>query len=230
MAWADETKMLIKEISDMHDDRTHYILGLINDIQKKRKEWTAERAEVRKELLSDFSAWDEERAKKAAELRTEAQTFLAELKKQNKERAKEVKSLRAATQSLMNEFRKADYARIREIDQLKATITSMIALFRLEREKAAAAWNDLMTNTGKANKVTAAKEAKQSEKRKRKKFSGNAYDGEKILVIIKDNPKGITLPEIAYLMGVAFITITKDVKNLLTDGLIRKKENKYFLA
>lgn len=54
----------------------------------------------------------------------------------------------------------------------------------------------------------------------------------KILAIIQDNPEGITLPEIGYIMGLAFVSITKDVNKLLADGLIKKEEgeerNLYF--
>lgn len=50
----------------------------------------------------------------------------------------------------------------------------------------------------------------------------------KILSIVREYPEGITMAEIAYIMGVAFISITQDVKKLLKDGLIKKKENKYF--
>lgn len=51
----------------------------------------------------------------------------------------------------------------------------------------------------------------------------------RILSIVKDNPGGITLPEIAYVMGVAFVTITKDVKSLLVVAKrIKKEDNKYF--
>lgn len=52
----------------------------------------------------------------------------------------------------------------------------------------------------------------------------------RILSIIKDNPEGIALPEIAYIMGVEFFTIIKDIKKLLNNNYIKKKRNKYFLG
>lgn len=51
-----------------------------------------------------------------------------------------------------------------------------------------------------------------------------------ILAIIRENPEGIALPEIAYIMGVAFVTIIQDVKKLMKKGLIRQKEYKYFAS
>lgn len=50
----------------------------------------------------------------------------------------------------------------------------------------------------------------------------------KILAVVKENTEGIILPEIAYIMGIAFLSIIQDVKRLLKKGLIKKKENKYF--
>jgi DNA-binding MarR family transcriptional regulator len=49
-----------------------------------------------------------------------------------------------------------------------------------------------------------------------------------ILAIIKNNPDGIALPEIAYLMGEAFVTIIPETKRLSKKGLIEKEEYKYF--
>lgn len=51
-----------------------------------------------------------------------------------------------------------------------------------------------------------------------------------IMSVIRDNPEGITLSEIGYIMGVAFVTIIKEVKRLSDAGLIKKKESKYFPA
>lgn len=52
----------------------------------------------------------------------------------------------------------------------------------------------------------------------------------KIISIIKEYPEGITLPEIAYIMGVAFVSLTQDMKRLLEKGLIKKKNYKYFMS
>ena len=52
-------------------------------------------------------------------------------------------------------------------------------------------------------------------------------DKEKNLSIIKDNPEGITLPEIAYIMEVASISISREIKKLLKKDRIKKKRNKY---
>ncbi|MFQ6110347.1 MAG: hypothetical protein ACE5L7_12425 [Candidatus Aminicenantales bacterium] len=49
-----------------------------------------------------------------------------------------------------------------------------------------------------------------------------------ILAVVRKNPEGIALPEIAYIMGVAFVTIIQDVNKLLAKGLIKKKGYKYF--
>ncbi len=49
-----------------------------------------------------------------------------------------------------------------------------------------------------------------------------------ILSVVNDNPEGISLPEIANVMEVAYITITRDIKKLMTDGLIKKEDFLYF--
>jgi len=46
-----------------------------------------------------------------------------------------------------------------------------------------------------------------------------------ILSIIRDNPEGISLPETAYIMDVAFVSIIQDAKKLLQEGVIKKKNN-----
>ncbi len=51
-----------------------------------------------------------------------------------------------------------------------------------------------------------------------------------ILTVVKENPDGITLPEIAYAMGVPFVTLAKDAKKLIDLKQIRKRENRYFPA
>ena len=51
-----------------------------------------------------------------------------------------------------------------------------------------------------------------------------------ILAIIENNLEGITLPEIAYLMGEAFVTIIPEARRLTRRGLIKKKNYKYFSA
>lgn len=51
-----------------------------------------------------------------------------------------------------------------------------------------------------------------------------------ILAIIENNPEGITLAEIAYLMGEAFVTIIPEARRLSEKGLVKKKNYKYLSA
>jgi DNA-binding MarR family transcriptional regulator len=50
-----------------------------------------------------------------------------------------------------------------------------------------------------------------------------------ILAIIKNNPEGIALPEIAYLMGEDFATIIPEARRLSEKRLIKKKNTNTFL-
>ena len=84
----------------------------------------------------------------------------------------------------------------------------------------------------KDNKINAApapaeQKTEQKEKTAASDFPGNDKD-KKILAIIKENPEGITMPEVAYVMGVAFVSISRNVRKLLIDGRIIKKDNKYY--
>ena len=51
----------------------------------------------------------------------------------------------------------------------------------------------------------------------------------KILKLINDNPEGISIPEIAYIIGVTFVSINKEMKELLNTGKIKREDKKYFL-
>jgi len=73
------------------------------------------------------------------------------------------------------------------------------------------------------------KENRPGEKKKKEKTSKLTEREKKILSIVKNNPEGITLPEISYITGVEFFSIIKDIKKLLNGGNIKKEKNKYFL-
>lgn len=208
IAWGDGFRNLTNEIYNMHKEKAIYIRHLTSEIKQKRNDWRAERDQMREGLLANFNAWNKARAKELADLQTLVRAFLAELNESNRERAREVKDL-------------------------KATVATMITEFKKECEEAAVAWECLMANMGKGGKRNMGKEVKPSiekkeENKKRKKAIMRNDNEKKILAIIEDNPEGISLPEAAYIMGVAFVTITRDMKKLLKDGLIKKKENRYF--
>ena len=63
-----------------------------------------------------------------------------------------------------------------------------------------------------------------------KKYFRPTNKEKEILAIIGNNPEGITLPEIAYLMGEAFVTIIPAARRLTKKGVIKKKDYKYFSA
>jgi len=50
-----------------------------------------------------------------------------------------------------------------------------------------------------------------------------------IISILKADPHGISLPEMAYILDVASLNLMRDVKKLLKKGLIKKRENRYFI-
>lgn len=52
---------------------------------------------------------------------------------------------------------------------------------------------------------------------------------QEILSIIQDNPEeGVTSSELAFIMKIAYVTITEDIKELLDADEIKKEKNRYF--
>lgn len=235
MTWSGEFRNLVEEISNMHGNRIDFINNLKNDIQQMKKESNGKRSQMKADLLAGFNAWDERRRRQAADFRSTAQALLKDLKEGNKARAKDMNELRADTQAFLRKLRKEDIGRFeqeskqraKDIAQFKADISTMIGGFREERDGASGAWKNLVSDLSRTGKEK--KEAKKRRMAGEKSNSGFTRRQEKILSIVKDNPEGITLPEIAYIMGVAFVTITQDVKKLLSNGYIKKRENKYFI-
>lgn len=203
MAWGDGLRNLTNEIYKMHKEKVSYIRQLKSEIKRKRNDWKAERVQMKEGLLANFSAWDEARAKELDDLQTLARNIIAELREDDKERVKEV-------------------------EDLKATVANMITEFKKEHEATAAAWRVLLANVGKVRKKKPGGRVKPPIEKKDERTAIRNNIEKKILAIIDDNPEGISLPEVAYILGVAFVTVTKDIKKLLKDGLIIKKDNKYF--
>ncbi|MGB2762881.1 MAG: hypothetical protein WBC20_00575, partial [Candidatus Aminicenantaceae bacterium] len=210
-------------------------------------------------LLAEFNARGQERTKEVKDLQAATQAMLEDFHGGDKERAKEVKDLQAATQAYIAECAEAGKTRAKEVDGLKKEVANLIGGYKAEHEEAAAAWNDLLTNMSnirkgaaperkeaipekpkekpEKNKKTPAKaikvkqeEAKAVMKEAKKKKLELSEKERKILSIVNANPEGISLPEIANVMEVAYITITRDIKKLLTDGLIKKEDYLYFPA
>jgi len=249
MARTDDFKRLKEEVHNMYNGRMDLVHQTKRDWKKDLENFHNETTDRRNEisqlrnqvssLLANFNAQDKERASGIADLRAATQAFVADCTKGSKARAKDVANLDVA--NLLAGFSARDKERTKEVEDLKAETAKLIAGFKREREEAAAAWKDLLATMASVSKVAPKKEAvaaeevvpgepmpKPKRKKKKEKSPGVSDKETKILSVIKDNPDGMTLPQIAYVMGVAFVTITRDVKKLLADGLIKKEENQYF--
>lgn len=53
---------------------------------------------------------------------------------------------------------------------------------------------------------------------------------QQILSILKDNPKGKTLTEIAAIIGVHFVKLAMPMKKLISEDKVRKEEKRYLLS
>lgn len=163
MGWSNEFVSLTNGIFNEHQDRADNIRQLKVDIKQKRNDWNASRAQMKAELLTNFSAWDKARIKDVADIISAAQAFLAELNERDKVRVKEVNDLRAATQSLLAEFNKGDKTRAKEVNDLKAAVGRMISGFKKERDQAAAAWKELMAGLAQGGEKKAPVKKEESK-------------------------------------------------------------------
>jgi len=212
---------LLAGFNDEDKARASEIANLLAGFNKEDKTRAAEIAN----LLAEFNGEDKARA-------TEIVNLLAGFNEEDKARASEIAAL-------MSGFKEHDKARAIEM-------ANLISDFKKEREETAAAWKSLLGTMSSVRGAAPKKEAvpekvipeeaipvtkpAEVKVKEEEKFPRRTEKERKILSIIKKNPEGITLPEIAYDMGVAFVTITKDVKKMLQDGLIKKVDNRYFLV
>lgn len=233
MAWADELKKLTGEIVHMHEERGDYIHNLKRDIHQKMHIWKTERTTMNAVLWTDLDSWDQTRKRKIAGLKLDTKALLDEFKQKDRKRVEVVNDLRATVQTYLNwkqertkKIREVDMEKIKESNTQRAQeIMQMLAGFKAERDEAASAWRNLARYKYGFRSEASGKKKKETGN----EFSGNSNRENKILKLIKDNPKGISLPEIAYIMGVTFVSINKEMKEFLDTGKIKKEDNKYFL-
>ena len=301
MARAEDFRGLSDEMVKMQRDRIDFVDAVQANTRKALKDIKSDISTIKKNtanLIADFNARDQERAKEVDDLQAAARSFVAECTGASKARASDVAKMIAdldagdkqRAQEIANqlsEFNARDHERAKEVDDLQAAVhafvaecteaskartsnvADMIAEHRKEREEAAVAWKYLLAamatdargggiteaevseeeglkeampgkpkakakpkkmKPAKAKKVEPEAKAKKAEPEEAKEESELSDKEEKILSIVNDNPEGISLPEIAYVMEVAYITITRDIKKLMTDGLIKKEDYLYFPA
>lgn len=99
MAWANEFKNLTNEIFTMHGDRAKYIHHLTSGIQQMMNDYKTARADMKKDLLAIFRAWEETRNKEVGDL-------LAAFREGDRARAREIGELKAAIAKMIADFRK----------------------------------------------------------------------------------------------------------------------------
>ncbi|MBS3819585.1 hypothetical protein KGY73_08800, partial [bacterium] len=119
--------------------------------------------------------------------------------------------------------------RAQEVEKLKKEINNLIGQYRSLHKEAAQAWSELKSPTKKSSHPKTKKEKTEKTTETKETKSGRSEKQKKILSLIQDNPGGITLAEMGYIMGVAFVSLTQDVKKLMDEGVIKKEENKYFI-
>jgi hypothetical protein len=198
-------------------DDTNKLRSQAQDLMNKLKEESQIRAEDMNNLKSHVqqmtNEWSKERAQRRSDL-------FIELGKNTKSIVKEAEKIKSSLRDFLKKYREEDLENIKkeqrnrslEVDEFRKDIQSLMKKFRNIHREAANAWKGL-----------------KKEQKNTQKTSGSSEKEMKIISIIEDSPRGITLSEIAFLMDVASVSISKNIKRLMDEGHIRKEENKYFV-
>jgi len=198
-------------------DETKKLRSQAQDLMNKFKEGSQIRAEDMNNLKSHVQQMTNEWSKERAQMRSD---LFIELGENTKSIAKEAEKIKSSLRDFLKKYREGDLENIKkeqqnrsqEIDKFRKDVQSLMKKFRNIHKEAANAWKGL-----------------KKEQKNTQKNSGSSEKEMKIISIIEDNQKGITLSEIAFLMDVAPVSISKNIKMLMDDGHIRKEENKYFV-
>ncbi len=247
MGNAEDIRGLGEEMASSYTDRVKRVATIAKETAATLKGFQKENKEREKMVSGLLAGFREEEEKMAEELRST-------LSKNEADRVKEaqaeirvrvdavgglLKGFHIAHEKMSTALRKTLSAN--ETKRLKETqaeikkrvedVKGLLAGFQEEREKLASAWQNLVSlmERTRGGKVVVKLE-KVPKKEKVAKGPALSAKERKIVAAVRENPDGITLPEIAYIMGVPFITLARNVKSLAGKKVIRKKDSRYFLV
>jgi hypothetical protein len=208
MGIATEMKELTKDIASSHEDR-----------MKRIGEIGEEASEVREEAQDLVSGFHTSRKHETAELRRDLARGEAKRKTDVKEMLKGFQSSRREEGTQMRkELAQGLVERRSELREMQGNFRKAQAGVRADLREAAAAWQEL------ANTMQAKRARPRAPVPKQKAPDLEA----KLLAAVNEHPEGITLPEVAYSLGVVPIVLGRASRSLLDKGKIRKKEKFYF--
>jgi len=175
------------------------------------------RIEEFKAILNEIRARQEQRSKEVSEI-------LKDFQKEQKETAKELRQLLDKGESLRIEDFKTTISNIqaRQAEKSKE-VSEMLKGFRDEQEQAASYWQNLavLMKEKRAGKI--GREAVVTEE-----VVPAVSKEQQILEVLKENPQGITLPQIGSALGVRYITLARAINGLVEESRVEKKDTLYF--
>jgi len=215
---------LLKSLSDFVTDLTRNVSSMMKGIQSAHKEMAVN-------LRADLEKGEADRLKEFKSMMTGIQKGIREIETYVANKLKEFGNAHAD----MSEALKRELAKY--VGDIVSTVKKLLGEYSSDMAKAKRAWEGMSSTMAKARKtgavpkieagakVTPIKKAKL--KKRLPKLTRKQKD---IFTVVRENPDGITLPEIAYAMGVPFVTLARDAKKLLDLKVTKKRDNRYYPA
>ena len=202
----DSTKGFVKDVIDSSNERKKAIV----------------------DMLKEFAAGDTARAKEVDALKADANKLVKEFVAEGEVRAKEVDALKADANKLVKEFVAESEVRtgyikdfLSEVDtDIRAARKAWEAFFSAKIEKGASVEK-------KAASKAVSKATPEQVVKPKEELSGADLD-EKILRLIKSNPKGIKVREMAEYIDISVLQLGSIAHKLLLAGKVRKDGKLYF--
>lgn len=219
-------------IQDFHDSQRKSGDQLRKELAQGSKLLVQNEKKRKQQIGKMLDAFQSSREETGAELRKDLAEGKAKMKLEVKEALTDAKNLINGFQSSRRTMgvqlqkdlgknrneRKADVAGMR--DGFRQTQKEVLA----DLKGAADAWKGMSSAIRK--KTSSGKAAPGVQAEMPVKITPNRK--EKLLSIINQHPKGITLPEVAKELGLVTIVLGKAAKVLLEQGNVRKEEKTYF--
>ena len=217
-------KELRQGLSDENKDRKGEVRQMLHNADELLKEFAQEREQTGKELRERLAQERSETRSEAEDILKNAQAMLKEFRN----------SLAEMSGELRKDLAQDKTERAEEIKALRAEFEKERASVREDLEEAQMLWANM-------EKAMAAKRAGEKPPKKSKSETAQTVEttqGEsqtadlenKFIEILKANPNGISLAEIADRLGVIPIVLGRASKNLIEMGLVRKEDKLYFLG
>lgn len=185
-----------------------------------------------KEILSSIQTRQKEREEEVASL-------IKKFKEELDEMASELKALLSQSESKRLEEFKSMLAAIKSKQRAREEeIADLLAAFQKDISEARTHWQNLAKimaakRTGKRVPITVVPKEVEVPKRVEEAAEKAFGEGElkiKALALIKENSNGISLAQLGRELRIAYVRLSKPIRELLDEGKVVKKDSLYFPA